>query len=109
MARNDAAAGRPVAEVPKAASEPKSAPEPKASPEGKASSEVIASENVTGADDGPGLVAAAGGRLSAVTAHGPRVVSQAPTPTSPAGDPVPIVLKRLPHLLLGLKCEWYLG
>ena len=47
---------------------------------------MIASENVTGADDGPGLVAAAGGRLSGVTAHGLPVASQAPTPTSPARD-----------------------
>ena len=86
MARNDAAAGRLVPEVPKAASEPKTALEPKASPEGKASSGVIASENVTSADDGPKLLAAAGGRLSGVTAHGLPVASQAPTPMSPARD-----------------------
>ena len=53
--------------------------------------EVVTPVSEEGHGDAPDLVAVPGqGRLSAVTVHGPPatsgVTSQAPTPTSPAGD-----------------------
>ena len=79
MARNDAAAR---------GSAPARAEVAKAAP--VASAEVVTPISEEGRE-APGLVAVPGqGRLSAVTVHGPPatsgVTSQAPTPTSPAGD-----------------------
>ena len=80
MARNDAAAR---GSVPVRAEVAKAAP--------AETTEVVTPVSEEGHGDAPGLVAVPGqGRLSAVTVHGPPVTSgvtsQAPTPTSPAGD-----------------------
>ena len=80
MARNDAAAR---------GSAPVRADVAKAAP--AETTEVVTPVSEEGYGDAPGLIAVPGqGRLSAVTVHGPPatpgVTSQAPTPTSPAGD-----------------------
>ena len=80
MARNDAAAR---------GSAPARAEVAKAAP--VASAEVVTPISEEGHVEAPGMVAVPGqGRLSAVTVHGALatsgVTSQAPTPTSPAGD-----------------------